>query len=123
MTGWPGFAFGLLWAPFWTCGGCALGRAITKRWPPLSLALARWMGVAAVLGVANACTGYLAGSAGEVISLAVALAIWWYRRKKRRSVAALIGDKSRRVKAAIVARMRQSARPSPVLRPSLGGAR
>jgi membrane protein implicated in regulation of membrane protease activity len=51
--------------------------------------------------------------------------LWWreYRKRKdRRRALEAIGDKTRRLRDALVRRAREAARPSPVLRPSLGGA-
>lgn len=51
-----------------------------------------------------------------VICCGIAAWLWW-RRKKRRSVAAMLGAKSRALRDAIVRRAREAARPRPVLRP------
>lgn len=62
-------------------------------------------------------------AAGGGGSLACALALWlWLRRKNRGKAAKLLGAKSRAVRDAIVRKARESARPSPVLKPSLRGA-
>jgi uncharacterized membrane protein YccC len=57
-------------------------------------------------------------AAGLVITLAL---LWW--RKRRDKIKAALGAKSRALREALVRRVRESAVPSPVLRPSLGGAR
>lgn len=60
--------------------------------------------------------------AGCAASLAVAIIVRWWRRRKRRSAAALIGEKSRQLRAALVRRAREAARPRPVLQPAPRGA-
>jgi hypothetical protein len=60
--------------------------------------------------------------AGCAVSLVVALIVRWWRRRKRRSAAALLGEKSRQLRAALVRRARESARPRPVLQPAPRGA-
>ena len=53
----------------------------------------------------------------------VAGLLWHWWRKRRDRVKAALGAKSKALRDALVRRARESARPSPVLRPSLGGAR
>lgn len=71
-------------------GGAAFGAATGHRW----LCMAVFLTVGAL----------------------VALWIWW-RRKKRRSVSALLGAKSRALRDALVRRAREVAKPRPVRRP------
>ena len=60
--------------------------------------------------------------ASGLITVAALIALW-HSRRKRRKVMQLLGAKSRAARDALVRRARESARPSPVLRPSLGGTR
>jgi hypothetical protein len=64
-----------------------------------------------------------AWGAGAAVSLAIALAVWWWRRSGRRKRAtAWIGAKSKAVRDALVKRQREAVpRPRPVLRPAPGG--
>jgi len=78
-------------------------------------------------GGAGGALGYIAGRAWVPALLCAANALiaalaWWWRRRKRRRAARLIGARSRALLAAVVARMRETAKPRPVLRPSPGGA-
>lgn len=60
---------------------------------------------------------------GSAVSLAVALAVWWYHRPGSKRTGGLIGAKLRALRDALVRKMREAARPRPVLRPLPGGAR
>lgn len=48
---------------------------------------------------------------------------WWRGRRRRDRAPKLAGYKARAAIAALVAKVRESARPRPVLRPQPGGAR
>ena len=84
-----------------------------------------WMTCAAnVLGIAVRASGGMWGSVA-VYGIAAGFCAWmaWRRRRKdRRRAASLLGAKSRALRAAIVKRAREAARPRTVLRPSLKGA-
>lgn len=56
---------------------------------------------------------------GSAISLAVVLALWWWRRYRDKAKR-LIGAKARAIRDAMARRMRELA-PRPVLRPVPGG--
>ena len=56
-------------------------------------------------------------------SFATALAVWWWKRKRRDRAPKMYGAKSRALVAALVRRAREAAKPRPVLRPVPGGAR
>lgn len=62
----------------------------------------------------------------EISGAAVVIIAWhiWRRhRRERKQAAELIGAKSRAIRDGLVRRMREVAKPGPVLRPSPGGAR
>jgi membrane protein implicated in regulation of membrane protease activity len=82
-----------------------------------------WIGVTAIVLPVDAINQPWPWAVGDGLSLAIALAIWWYRRRKRRKIAAIVSERGRIIRAALVRAMRKAARPSPVLRPALGGAR
>lgn len=56
------------------------------------------------------------------LNAAVAAWLLWRRTRKSKRAAAALGAKSKALRAGLARRMRQSRRPSPVLRPSLKGA-
>ena len=81
--------------------------------------------------VSSAAGGILGGTvlswqpawlAGSVASLVAAVAAWFYRRKRKDPAARQFGAKSRARIAALVARVREAAKPRRVLRPMPGGA-
>lgn len=61
-------------------------------------------------------------AAGSGLNVAAAAICWWWSRRNRKRSAGLIGAKSRALVAAMVARMRETARPRRVLKPVPGGA-
>lgn len=78
---------------------------------------------------------WLCGAIGNVIGAAswplvtvcavqagIALAIWWWRKRRRDRAPKFAGAKSRARIAALVATLRESLRPRPILRPQPGGA-
>jgi hypothetical protein len=75
--------------------------------------------VGLVVGIAEKDMAWLVGSA---VSVAVGVAIWWWRRKDRKRAAKALGAKSCALVAALVERAREAARPRPVLQPQRGGA-
>jgi hypothetical protein len=81
-------------------------------------------------GWVGACAGMVLSAdpdwprtCGAAVSAVIALAIWWYRRRRgRRGTGAALGAKARAKIAAMKQAMRERARPRPVLRPGLQGA-
>ena len=82
------------------------------------------------------CTSALGGMIGSLLpppawvqsasngaSLVLAAFLWWLSRRRRKRSPKLAGAKSRALLAAVVAKMRESLKPRPVLRPAPGGAR
>ena len=113
---------------FWAeiIGGLALPPSIAWGYA----ALLRFSFITSWIG--SAVGGVIAGVMGSGVtwgtvngvSLAMAVAVWWYRRRKRKDPAARqFGAKSRARIAALVERAREAAKPGPVLRPVPGGAR
>jgi hypothetical protein len=84
---------------------------------------ADWLGIAAAgAGLSLADRQWLYAACSGV-SFAVALVIrWWWRRKDRKRATKTLGAKSWALLAALVASLRESLRPRPVLRPQPGGA-
>lgn len=56
-------------------------------------------------------------------ALTVLILLLWLSRRRRKRAPKLIGAKARALIAAMVAKVRESAKPRPVLRPMPGGAR
>ena len=81
-----------------------------------------WTLNAAFLTVAGLATGLWLPAAGSAASAAIGAWLWWRRRKRRDRAAGVIGAKSRALRDAIVAKLREVARPRPVLRPVPGAA-
>jgi hypothetical protein len=82
-----------------------------------------WLWIAAGDAVIGAiCRDWLfAASSAASFLLAVAVRWWWRRKDRKRAIKAL-GEKSRARIADLVAALRESWRPRPVLRPQPGGA-
>ena len=111
-TAWPPL-WGLVWSRFMRLAGAPQWWHLPGWWAA-SAGVEVAISLSAGLWLPAACAGG---------NLLVAAVFWWWRRKKRRSVTVLLGEKSRLLRAALVRRMRESARPRPVLRPVPGGAR
>lgn len=111
----------LLWPPVWAllCLWLLTGRRCSLdpvAWP--------WA-CAAAGGLIDDLAGrwWLAGAV-NLCQVAIAVLIWWYRRRRdRRKALAALGAKSRALRDALVRRAREAARPRPVLQPAPGGAR
>jgi len=82
-----------------------------------------WVSSAAVPMVMNLASRDWGLAACEGASLALALVLWWYRRRRRDRAPKLSSAKGRAIIAALVRRAREAAKPHPVLRPVPGGAR
>lgn len=82
----------------------------------------QWMTAGVGITVAEILTGTPAKLIAAVASTVVAAICWWLSRRKRKRSAKLTGAKSRALLAAVVARMREVAKPRSVLRPVPGGA-
>lgn len=55
-------------------------------------------------------------------SLIIAAVLWWLSRRRKRRAPKLAGAKSKALLAAVVAKMRETAKPRPVFRPAPGGS-
>jgi len=87
-----------------------------------------------VLGIIQAVLGALANLAWGIwplvaffgvsaLVIAYLLFRWWRRNRKKRRASLALGAKALALRASLVRKMRESARPRPVLRPVPGGAR
>lgn len=117
---------GIVWAAAWPPVWALFWRGLTRRWPvrgfaagfwPQWLAAAFWTAVTQALVPDYPAVAIAAGSA------VIALAGWWLSRRRKRRSPKLAGAKSRALLAAVVAKLRESLKPRPVLRPVPGGAR
>lgn len=111
-------ALGLLWPPAYALIWRAFGsRGVVKFWEHWFFGgLGVIIGAASVVDVPELAVGVVSTILGAVMW-------WWLSRRKRRRSAKLIGAKSRARLAAVVARMREAAKPRQALRPVPGGAR
>lgn len=82
----------------------------------------QWISCGVGMIVAECVNGTPAKLIAAVASTLVAAICWWLSRRKRKRSAKLIGAKSRALLAAVVARMRETAKPRPVFKPAPGGA-
>jgi hypothetical protein len=55
-------------------------------------------------------------------NVCLAVFLWWLSRRRRKRAPRAYGAKSRALVAAVVARMRETLKPRPILRPVPGGA-
>jgi hypothetical protein len=112
----------IVWPPL-----CALFcRALTRllRIPPGRLDPLAWPWLCGALGgvFVGACLVQWVLVAACTAHVGIALAIWWWRRRKdRKRAPRAFGYKGRALLAALVASLRESLRPRPVLRPQPGG--
>jgi hypothetical protein len=84
---------------------------------------ADWLGIAAFDAAFGLMTRQWLYAACSGASFAAALvARWWWRRKDRKRAGRAFGYKGRALLAALVASLRESLRPRPVLKPQPGGA-
>jgi hypothetical protein len=121
VNGFLGAAFCFAWPPALAFGMEKLaGRRL--RIDVCRRAMTRWIISTAMLAGIELALRLWWNFAGASCSLILALAVWWWRKRRDR-VKAWLGAKSRALRDSLVRRARESARPSPVLRPSLRGAR
>jgi len=116
VNGWPplaNFLVALLLPPAWSYLWSGLWQRLYRR----RYFLQGWLSGAGGGGTAALLEHFWAYALGAAVSTAVGLAIWWWRRRKRRNVLALMGQKSRLLRDALVRRVREVTKPSPVLRP------
>lgn len=105
-------------------------------WPPLWEFLVRrvlrWadLGFGSSWVLAAFWTGFSDVSGDQWIAAAIAGAnlvigvwLWWHNRRRRDRAPRAYGAKARVRIAALVAKVREAAKPRPVLRPAPGGAR
>jgi hypothetical protein len=80
-----------------------------------------WAACAAGALLGNVLASGWGAASGAGLSLTIALAFWWFRRRRKRAPRSY-GAKSRALIAALVRRMRETATPRPVHRPVPQGA-
>jgi hypothetical protein len=82
-----------------------------------------WLWIAAGDAIVGAFSRDWLFAASSAASFLLAAAVrWWRRRKDRKRALKALGEKSRILIADLVAALRESLRPRPVLRPQPGGA-
>jgi hypothetical protein len=79
---------------------------------------AGWISSALPGGFIFLIFGPRAWAAGSAANISLAAFLWWLSRRRRKRAPRSYGAKSRALIAAMVARMRESLRPRPVLRPA-----
>jgi len=120
---WGTLVLDIAWPPVWALVYSLILRLLRTSpsrfdriaWPWLNAAV--WDVVIDVIDAQWLCAAVSVASAG------IALAIWWWRKRKdRKRALKAYGAKSRARLVALVRKARESARPRPVLRPVPGGA-
>ncbi len=116
-----GVIWALTWPPvyavLWSAFACRVGSLIPRRtWFYLM-----WATSAGVIAVVALVAADWRTSAIAAANLAVALACWGLSRRRKRRAPRACGTKARALLAAVVAKMRETLRPRPVLRPQPGG--
>lgn len=120
---WGTLVLDIVWPPVWAVLWCGLVRLLRWRsrfdriaWP--------WLNAAGADVVIDAVSAQWLCAAVSVVQVGIALAIWWWRKRRDRKRALdALGAKSRALRDALVRKARDAARPRPVLRPVPGGAR
>jgi len=113
-------------AAVWPPLGAALWIAALRSLRTTAGALANlylyWVSAAAVVVICALFAGLWLWAGVATANGAVAVFLWWLSRRRRRRVPRAYGAKAKALIAAMVARMRESLKPCPVLRPVPGGA-
>lgn len=119
---WSTLILDIVWPPVWALLWCGLMRLLRWRsrfdriaWP--------WFTAAGADTVIDAAAALWLCAAISAVQVGIALAIWWWRKRRRDRAPKLAGAKSRALLAAIVRKAREAAKPRPVLRPVPGGVR
>ena len=81
-----------------------------------------WIGAATGGAIGWAVSGAWDLMALDAANALLAVFLWWLSRRRKRRVPRAYGAKAKALIAAMVARMRESLKPCPVLRPVPGGA-
>jgi hypothetical protein len=119
----PDLIYALAWPPVWALGFHSVLRRLG--WPPAKdqPVWAWWLSAAVIVVIFGAVGRDLPELATGVAQSVLAAFMWWLSRRRRRRAPKLAGAKSRALLAAVVAKLRESLKPRPVLRPVPGGAR
>ncbi len=116
---WTDILWALCWPPAYAIGGTILYRRMPGMWKlpwPGTVAhgfVAGGLGLVVAYGIGRLWIPFTIGAAW----LAIGVLLWWHRRRKRRRALALLGARSRALRAALVRTMRRERKPSRVLRP------
>jgi hypothetical protein len=116
--------FTAVWPPLWGAAYARILRALGALGSSTfrNAIFRTWAICGIVMGVTYFCFTMWMDGGTALGSGLVGAFLWWWRKRKRRNVLAMLGAKSRALRDALVKRARQATRPSPVLRPSLRGA-
>ena len=82
-----------------------------------------WISAAVTIAIVDAVMSQWPYAAGAAASLALAVFLWWFNRRRRDRAKAWLGAKSRALRDALVRRQREVWKPRPVLRPAPRDAR
>jgi|HubBroStandDraft_6_1064221.scaffolds.fasta_scaffold00062_101 hypothetical protein len=119
----PDLVYALAWPPVWAL----VFRPVLRRsgWGPATdvTLWGWWLGAGLTVVIDGTVFGDLLMAAAGIAQVMLAAVMWWLSRRRRRRAPKLAGAKSRALLAAVVAKLRESLRPRPVLRPVPGGAR
>jgi hypothetical protein len=117
-----GVAWAIIWPPVWAPGWMwATRRLLGGR--PLGGYWGSWLTASVTTLAEQALAGDLPAALVGIASTVFAVIMWWLSRRRKRRAPKLAGAKSKALLAAIVARMRETLKPRPILRPVPGGAR
>lgn len=106
----------------WACATPAVFRGLFPQLRDPGGFTADWAWTAGIMAVFCVCFQHWADFAGCAVSLAVALIIRWWNRRRRDRAKQLLGEKSRQIREAIVRKMRDVTIPRPVPAPVPQGA-
>jgi len=116
-----GIAWAVAWPPVWAVSWPRAVRLLRGR--VLGGFWGSWITASATTAAIDAIGG---GDPPATITAAVstvfAVIMWWLNRRKRKRAPRTYGAKSRALIAAVIAKMRETAKPRPVLRPQPQGS-
>jgi len=113
-------SWSLAWPPVWAVCWRPLIRCIIRREPTGSF-WGQWVSAAAwTVGTQAFISGW--GTAVAAVNLVFGAVMWWLSRRRRKRAPRAYGAKSRALLAAVVAKMREAAKPRPVFKPVPGRA-
>jgi len=116
-----GIAWAAVWPPVWAPGWVWVTRRLL-RGKPLGGYWGSWITASVTTLLTQALAVNLPAALVCAGSTVFAVIMWWLSRRRKRRAPKLAGAKAKLLIAAMVARMRESLKPRPVLRPAPGGA-